>query len=63
MVRNWIFDQRGYLFVCGATKMGMAVRSSIERVLSLTCEMSELEASAYVKRMVDEGRYRNELFS
>ena len=54
---------RGYIFVCGGTAMGRAVREVLAECCKEKGGMSAQQADAYIKRMQEQKRYVQELWS
>eukprot|EP01138_Halocafeteria_seosinensis_P007869 gb/GECG01008040.1/.p1 GENE.gb/GECG01008040.1/~~gb/GECG01008040.1/.p1 ORF type:complete len:732 (+),score=118.34 gb/GECG01008040.1/:1-2196(+) len=58
-----IHDQRGHVYVCGATSMGHDVHATLERIVEQHGNRSTEEAKQYVKELANNGRYIQELWS
>jgi NADPH-ferrihemoprotein reductase len=58
-----IVDLGGYLYICGATKMGHDVVAAFEQLLVSKKGMSAAEAKAFVAKLFSAGRIVQELWS
>eukprot|EP00946_MAST-07B_sp_MAST-7B-sp1_P004784 g4784.t1 len=63
--RIWtLLSQHGaHVYVCGGTKMGQEVKSTVEKIIRDQGRMSAKKASAYMSGFQEAGRYVQELWS
>ena len=62
-VWDMISARKGYVYVCGGTAMGRSVREVLLECCKEKGGMSEKEAEVYVKKMQEQKRYIQELWS
>jgi NADPH-ferrihemoprotein reductase len=60
---NWILNENAHIYVCGATAMGADVMAALTQIIQAERSFSTAEASAYIKKLQDQNRYIQELWT
>jgi len=60
---QYINNDGGYIYVCGATKMGADVLATIQKIIQEYGKMTETEAREYITTLQLSGRYVQELWA